>query len=95
MAAYVVMIREEMTDAEAFKEYAQLAPKASAGHAVTPRAFYGRHETLEGDDCEGIVVLEFPDYDQAKAWYESPAYQEAMQYRLKGARYRVIFVEGV
>lgn len=95
MAAYVVMIREEMTDAEAFQEYAKLAPKASAGHEVTPRAFYGRHEVVEGPDCEGVVVLEFPDFDQAKAWYESPQYQEAAQLRFKGARYRVMIADGV
>ncbi len=95
MAAYVLMIREEMTDAEAFQEYARQAPKASAGHAVTPRAFYGRHEVLEGPDCEGVVVLEFPDFEQAKAWYQSPEYQQAAQSRFKGARYRVLIVEGV
>ncbi len=95
MTAYVVMIREEMTDEEAFQQYAKLAPKASAGHALTPRAFYGRHEVLEGDNCEGVVVLEFPDVDQAKAWYESPQYQEALQFRLQGARYRVLIVDGV
>ncbi len=95
MAAYVLMIREEMTDAEAFQQYAKMAPKASAGHPVKPLAFYGGHEVLEGDACEGVVVLEFPDVEQARAWYESPGYQEAMQFRLKAARYRVIIVEGV
>lgn len=95
MTAYVLMLREETKDAEAFAEYAKLAPKASAGHALTPKAFYGKHETFEGDDFEGVVVLEFPDFGQAKAWYQSPAYQEAMQHRLKGATYRVLIVDGV
>ena len=95
MTAYVLMLREEITDADAFAEYAKLAPKASAGHAVTPKAFYGRHETFEGDDFGGIVVLEFPDFEQAKAWYQSPEYQAAMQHRLKGASYRVMIVDGL
>ena len=95
MAAYVLMIREEMTDAEAFQQYAKLAPKASAGHQLSPLAFYGPHEVLEGPACDGVVLLEFPDVERARAWYESPEYQEALQYRLKGARYRVLIVEGI
>jgi uncharacterized protein (DUF1330 family) len=31
----------------------------------------------------------------ARSWYDSPAYQTAVQHRLKGADYRVIFVEGL
>jgi uncharacterized protein (DUF1330 family) len=89
------MIREEMTDADAFAVYAKAAPKASAGHAVKPLAFYGKHEVLEGEEAEAVAILEFPDYEQAKAWYDSREYQEAMKNRLKGARYRVLVVEGL
>ena len=95
MTAYVVMIRDEMTDADAFGQYAKSAPGASAGHAVTPRAFYGRQEIKEGPECEGVAILECPAFEQAKAWYESPEYQEVMQHRLRGARYRVVIVEGM
>ena len=31
----------------------------------------------------------------ARAWYDSPAYQEVAQHRFKGARYRAVLVEGV
>jgi len=40
-------------------------------------------------------VLEFPDAEAAKGWYFSPAYQEAKAHRLKGAKYRVLLVNGV
>jgi uncharacterized protein (DUF1330 family) len=50
---------------------------------------------MEGDPAEGVVLLQFPDMDAAKAWYGSPAYQDAKQHRLKGADYRVIFAEGL
>jgi uncharacterized protein (DUF1330 family) len=30
----------------------------------------------------------------AKAWYTSPAYQEARQHRLKGGKFRLLLVEG-
>ncbi|WP_446718995.1 DUF1330 domain-containing protein [Halomonas sp. SH5A2] len=31
----------------------------------------------------------------ARAWYESPAYQEARQHRFQGADYRVFIVDGI
>jgi hypothetical protein len=37
------------------------------GHALTPRAFYGRLEVLEGAGVEGVAILEFPTFDEAKA----------------------------
>ena len=66
-----------------------------AGHPVTPRAFYGRHEVLEGATVQGVIILEFPTFDEAKAWYDSPAYRAAPEHRFKGADYRVVIVEGV
>jgi uncharacterized protein (DUF1330 family) len=30
----------------------------------------------------------------ARAWYNSPAYQEARLHRMKGAQYRMLLVEG-
>lgn len=27
------------------------------------------------DPVEGVVIAEFPSFEAAKAWYESPAYQ--------------------
>ncbi|RZM31916.1 MAG: DUF1330 domain-containing protein, partial [Sphingomonas sp.] len=52
-------------------------------------------ETLEGPAVEGAVILEFPDVAEAHAWYDSPAYQDALQHRLKGADYRVFVIEGL
>ena len=93
MTAYVLMIREVTTDGDALKQYSKLAMKAAAGHSLVPRAFYSPHEVWEGADCEGVVILEFPDTDEARAWYESPAYQEALQHRKAGSRYQVILVD--
>lgn len=95
MAAYVLLIRERTKDAEEFARYAPKAREARGGHDITPLAFYGAHEVLEGAPVEGVVVLKFPDMDAARAWYNSPAYQDALQHRLAGADYHVMIVEGV
>ncbi len=95
MVAYVVLIREETTDKAELDTYASLAPAASKGHPITRRAFYGAFEVLEGPSFEGAVILEFPSAAEAKAWYDSPDYQAAMQHRHAGSRSRTFIIEGV
>lgn len=95
MSAYVIFVRDRITDPEEFRQYEQRAGAAAAGHPLTPLAFYGALDTLEGPPVDGAVVLEFPTVADARAWYESPRYQEARIHRLKGAEYRVFIVEGL
>lgn len=94
MTAYVVFVRDGITDPEEFEKYQTSAPAAAAGHPIKPLAFYGTLETLEGKPVDGAVILEFPSTAEAHAWYDSPLYVEARQHRLKGAEYRVFIVEG-
>jgi uncharacterized protein (DUF1330 family) len=95
MSAYVVFIRESTIDAAEMQRYAETAPAARAGHDITRLAFYGALDVLEGPPIEGVAIMRFPDMAAARAWYDSPAYQEAHQHRLKGARYKVLLVDGV
>ena len=95
MSAYVIMIRDRLTDAEEFATYGKMAKAARGPTPPKPLAFYGPKETLEGLEADGAVILEFPDMAAAKAWYESPDYQAAKVHRLAAADYRVILVEGV
>ena len=95
MPAYAIFIKNKTTHPAELKTYGQKAAGARGDHKMTPLAFYGPLEVLEGDPAEGVVLIQFPDMAQAKAWYESPAYQDAKQHRLKGADYRVILAEGL
>ncbi|ODT89366.1 DUF1330 domain-containing protein [Phenylobacterium sp. SCN 70-31] len=95
MPAYVIFIKNRTVDADELKTYSQKAAAARGDHPIKPLAFYGPVEVLEGDAAEGVVLIEFPDKAAAKAWYDSPAYQEAKQHRLKGGDYRIILVEGL
>jgi uncharacterized protein (DUF1330 family) len=58
-------------------------------------AYYGAVEVLEGPPVDGVVVVEFPDMAAARAWYDSPEYQDAKAHRLKAADYRVMLVQGL
>lgn len=95
MAAYIVFTRERLRDPAEFGIYGSKASATLAGHVAKPLAFYGANETLEGAPIEGAVIVELPDTAAAKAWYHSPAYQEAVRHRFAGADYRVFITEGL
>ncbi|ATQ44649.1 DUF1330 domain-containing protein [Caulobacter mirabilis] len=95
MAAYLIFQRDKTTDPAELKTYSGLAGATMASHKATPHVVYGRHEVLEGAEVEGVVVLSFPTMEEARAWYDSPAYTAARQHRFKGAEYRVVLVQGL
>ncbi len=95
MPAYIVFIREKTIDKSELETYWQKAPAAMEGQPIRALAAYGPHVTLEGPDVEGVVIAEFPTVEDAREWYDSPAYQAAAQHRFRGAVYRGLIVEGV
>lgn len=95
MAAYVVVTRERTRDTARLEQYKELAPASFEQHPATFRAIHGRHEVLEGSAIEDIIILEVSSYEEAQAWYHSPAYQSASEHRVQGGDYRFILTEGV
>ena len=49
------------------------------GHSVKFLVAYRPQQVLEGDAPEGVVIVEFPSTAAARAWYDSPAYQQVAQ----------------
>lgn len=96
MAAYVIA-DVEVLDREAIKEYQKRVPETLAPFGGRFLVRGGACETLEGDwQPQRVVVIEFPDADSAKAWYNSPAYQEMLPIRWRHSRARFLFIaEGV
>ena len=100
MTAYMIFLREEpVRDQAELDEYSR-QNRASAGEFVknfkmAPLVVYGALEAVEGPTPDGVVLLQFPSVEDAKAWYNSPAYQSALQHRLKGADYRAIIMQGL
>lgn len=94
MPAYIVFLRERTRDAAELETYSEGVGATLAGHPVSVLAAYGLQEVLEGPDVEGVVILEFPSFEEAKAWYGSPAYRKVREHRFRGADYRAVIVEG-
>ena len=95
MAAYVIFIKEKTTNQQELDIYAKEAPAGLAGHNIVTRSAYGNNQVIEGTDVEGVAILEFPSFEEAKAWYENPIYQKAKEHRLKGGIYRAIIVDRI
>ena len=96
----MIVYRETpVTDPEAVAEYSRRnrdnAAKFQTAFGVRPLAIYGRTEAPEGSVPDGVVLVEFPTFDQAKAWYESEEYQQAIPFRERAADWRVVIVEGL
>lgn len=95
MVAYVIFIKERTRDQSEIEVYKKMAPAGLAGHPITMRVAHGRKEVVEGPEFEDMMMLEFPSFEEAKAWYRNPAYQAASEHRFKGGDYRAIIIEGV
>jgi uncharacterized protein (DUF1330 family) len=94
---YTYLIADvEVADPERYARYTALTPAAiaAAGGEFVVRG--GRAEALEGSWQPGrVVVVRFPSYDAAKAFYDSAQYVAARAERA-GATHRMnlILVEG-
>jgi uncharacterized protein (DUF1330 family) len=96
MAVYALFLRESaIRDPAAMEAYSTTARGARPANVeMAPLSMYGAITPLEGQAPDGVVILKFPDMENAKAWYFSEGYQYAIPHRQKGADYRVMFVEG-
>jgi uncharacterized protein (DUF1330 family) len=91
-----LIVEIQVTNPEAYEGYkAAVAPMvAAAGGRYLVRG--GKAEGREGTPPAGrIVVLEYPSYDAAKAFLESPEYAAIVHLRTDNTVSRLMIVEGV
>ncbi|MDC0770162.1 DUF1330 domain-containing protein [Streptomyces sp. HD] len=53
------------------------------------------HETKEGSWPGHVVLIGFPGIEEARSWWDSPAYQEIAPLRSRHIEGDIILVEGV
>jgi uncharacterized protein (DUF1330 family) len=96
MPAYVLCIREDAArDPAELAIYSRMNRQAPADPKLKALIVYGATEALEGTAPDGVVLLQFPTLEDARAWYNSPNYQAAIPHRKKGADYRVMIIQGL
>ena len=95
MSAYLVATGT-VKNPEASQEYRVLAAAAIERYGGRFIARGGKSEVLEGSfPGPRVVIVEFPSFDRAKEFFDSPEYQAARQKRLAVADLNLIIVEGV
>ncbi|MER8525098.1 DUF1330 domain-containing protein [Mesorhizobium sp. M0814] len=95
MTAYAVAHMRQVTPGPQIVEYLH---KIDA----TLEPFGGRFivhgsevEVVENTWPGHLVMIEFPDMQQARAWYRSRAYQEILPLRTENSQSDVVLVDGV
>ena len=95
MAAYVI-VDMRVTDPERIKDYRAKVGDTLKAHGGRPNNAGGAIEVMEGDWTPSrLFVLEFAEGDAARAWYNSPEYQEILPIRFEAADDNFLIVEGV
>jgi len=91
-----LLVQVDVTRPEQYQEYAKLSPGSVAQHGGRYLARSGRTATLEGAPAlSRVVVIEFPSFEHARAFYTSPDYTAARKLRDGAGQGQFIVVEGL
>ena len=93
MAAYIIA-RIEVTNLDAYKEYAARTPALAERFGGKFLVKAGAYEQLEGRGPDRHVVIEMPDMAAARAFYTSAEYQEILPIALENSKRDLVIVEG-
>jgi uncharacterized protein (DUF1330 family) len=94
VSAYII-VETDIHDPEQYELYKRASPSAVAAGGGRFIVRGGELAVLEGDwQPKRLVLLEFPDLDAAKRFYESPEYQAAKRLREGAASLKMVAVEG-
>jgi uncharacterized protein (DUF1330 family) len=84
-----------VTDPAAYEAHVSRALATIARFGGRVIAGGGKIDLLEGDPIpERIFIIEFPNAEAARRWYQSDDYQEALKVRLSASHGRVFLIEG-
>jgi uncharacterized protein (DUF1330 family) len=90
-----VIAQVDIHDPEEYARYTTQTGGVIAEHGGRFIVRAGRREALEGAARERVVVIEFPDYDTARRFYESETYRAILPHALAASARDFMIVEGV
>ncbi|WP_086742094.1 DUF1330 domain-containing protein [Streptomyces glaucescens] len=95
MTAYAIAHLHETAVHQDIAEYIERIPGTFAPYGGRFLVHGTGHETKEGYWPGAVVMIGFPSIDEARAWWDSPAYQEIAPLRSRHIVGDIILVEGV
>jgi uncharacterized protein (DUF1330 family) len=96
--ALVIVERVATTGPESIQEqYAKLARDILPKYGAVYLARSQKNTLLEGEGSAPccMAVLQFPNMDAVKRWYDSPENQSAAKIRQSGGKFRIVAIEGL
>ena len=94
MKAYLV-VDLKIHDFESFREYVEKVPAFIEKHGGRYIVRGAEGVAMEGDwRPERLVILEFPDRENAKAFLADPDYQDLLALRLRTTTGNLVLVDG-
>jgi uncharacterized protein (DUF1330 family) len=95
MPAYVI-VEITIHNAKRYEDYKKLTPASLEAFEGKFVVRGGKTESLESNwSPERMVVLQFPNMDKAKAWWNSDLYAPAKKLRQETAFTKMLVVEGI
>ncbi|WP_407562448.1 DUF1330 domain-containing protein [Streptomyces sp. 184] len=95
MPAYVIARLQDAAPHPDIADYIERLPGTFEPYGGSYLVHAAQHEVLEGDWSGGIVMIGFPGTEQARAWWDSPAYRELAPLRSRHIEGDIILIEGV
>jgi uncharacterized protein (DUF1330 family) len=95
MPAYAIAHLQEAEPHPEVAEYIERLPATFEAHGGRYLVHMTPHEVKEGAWPGHVVVIGFPGIDEARAWWDSPAYREIAPLRSRHIEGDIILVEGV
>jgi uncharacterized protein (DUF1330 family) len=93
--AYVIAT-VDVKDPVRYEDYKTLVPPSIAAFGGRFVARGGKTDVLEGDwNPNRLVILEFPNAERARQWYDSPEYAAAKALRQATSTGSLVLIQGV
>jgi uncharacterized protein (DUF1330 family) len=95
VAAYIIAM-VDVRDPGRYGDYRKMVLPTITAYGGRFIARGGKTEVLEGPwQRNRVVILEFPTFDQARAWWASDEYAEAKALRQATSDGTLVLIEGV
>jgi uncharacterized protein (DUF1330 family) len=94
-SSYLVYVCQAVNDRAGLERYWQVAPPVYPKN-IDVLVAYGPSEVLDADQderVEGVVVAEFPPFEQTIEWFNGDAYVQARKNRTEGNEYLGLVVD--
>ena len=96
MAAYFIAEITDVSDPAGMEEYRSVVGPIVEQYGGRYVARGGKTDLVLGEPQPGrIVIIEFPSFEQAKAWYDSEEYRHPKSVRERCSTGRLLFTEGL